>query len=43
MKYLIRCISTNFRDRAAIIATEGIDGLWMLKVDEDEIENVVKK
>jgi hypothetical protein len=43
MKFLIRSIPTNFRERVAIIATEGLDGFWVLNTEDEEIERISKR
>jgi len=40
LKFLIRSIPTYIRERVAVIATKGIDGIWLLNADEKDITEV---
>jgi hypothetical protein len=40
MKYLVRSMNTKVIGRVAVIATEGLDFIWMLTVSENEIEKI---
>jgi len=43
LNFLVRSIPTKIRGRVAIIATEGIDGIWLDKASEKEIKEIENK
>lgn len=40
---LVRSFSTTRRERVAVIATEGIDGVWLQTATEDDIRDVSRR
>ncbi|HEC88731.1 MAG TPA: hypothetical protein ENI52_05395 [Thermoplasmata archaeon] len=43
MKFLVRSISTRRRGRVAVIATRGVDDIWLRNASEKEIKEIEDK
>ena len=43
LKYLVRSFPTKRRERVAVIATKGIDGIWLENASEKEIKDIENK
>jgi len=43
LNFLVRSIPTKVRDRVAVIATQGIDAVWLEKAKDEEIEELKDK
>jgi hypothetical protein len=43
LNFLVRAISTDKRGRIAVIATDGLDGYWIQKTSDKEIERIARK
>jgi len=43
LNFLVRSIPTKIRGRVAVIATKGIDGIWLDKASDKEIKEIENK
>ncbi|RLF42145.1 MAG: hypothetical protein DRN18_02805 [Thermoplasmata archaeon] len=40
LNFLVRSISTRYRGRVGVIATKGVDNVWLTKASEEEIKRI---